>query len=1593
MAKNDDVVQGVGDFFTGTSQYNQLSFMIRQTVMEMLNTSSLVAVNGVEGGGKDKPAGYVSATPLVAQTDAQGNALPMAKIPKLRFFRYQAGKAAIILDPVPGDQGVAVFFKNDSSGVKDGETKAVTPGSFRNFDQSDGVVLGGVQNQKPTVWLELGQDEKITIHGPEGAKIESDNAVKIDSKTAEISASQEMKITSDGIKLEGPITAGGRDGGAGSMQFSGTMSLDGSMDVNGAVGVIGSFLLNGKSIMDMIHDAIPGDIPDIGSTLKSVTGSCEGRGQDKVFRLTSTKSDGTVTTQDVPCLGVMIDERVGALGLSSVAACEMEPVAQTFEIGINIFYADGSTLASPVKLTFLLATPESAQEKTFSVNFGADGRGGVSICYPYDVFVPTSMETRTSDYFMDATIWRGAYGTHYAVPLSNGCVVDTWLTQDTEHAGNYGIVHARLYGPKAESPRMITLMNDGTSTVVTEMIAQAESATAAYYSDGYVYPYPSGNTRLYRGQTAAEPVALSSAPYVSPYLSVTVALAGSDVIMDAPADSAAWWPRELAGASITTELSNGASATADLACLVGYISTEFTREDDAIAQINNTLAQIKDYTGATASASGVHGLVPAALSSERNNLLAGSGDWVSVTDALGYTPANDAGAVHTTGAETIAGAKTFTSDIVGSITGNAATATQFESNATVALTGDATGTSAGSKKGWSVPVTLANSGVTAGSYGPSADASPAQSGSFSVPYLTVDAKGRVTAASTKSVTLPGLASTSADGFMSSTDKSNLDGLSQYPRITYIAARSSSDSVAQNTADWGLSESAPTKVHFYSGKGIHTATNRSTDKQTITVYHGVAPDEIAGDGITVNNYIMSVPEYEGATAVANGTSGLVPPALIAEKDKLLTGSGDWISVADALGYAPANDANVVHTSGNETIDGTKTFNTTIFGAINSTVALSSQIKSNETYRDIGQVTDSDGNRVGLIRALKAADGTRNITVTAVKSDNTIAGSIAVQTDADGNTYATAPNTLATRTGGSDIITRGYLNSADSGVVHTSGNETIAGTKTFTDSPTISISSGTAVLNLRHGSDQYGDIRFQDDAGATYGVIRKNASNASLQIGFRCANGTSWQQGPRITLAAGGAWSLLSNDATNAYMLSCSATGNLTFNGPEPAASSDNTQLATTQWVRDATGDFACNAATAGKLSSAQSLKTKLDSTTAVTFDGSSAQDAIPVTGVLPVANGGTGRNGFSYDNGIIYIDNASTPSALKGIATKSGALYATANNGVAQFGTLPVAQGGTGQTSVASIKAGKDADGNTITTTYATKTELGAKADASSLSSYLPLSGGTMTGTVTMSGAGANKAFAVTNGTYTTRFIIGDGGVNRGLYDATLAKWMVYANASDVYLKGNADTATRLAAPRTISVGGKEYVGSASFDGSGNVSLNVMPCFATSYSGSSRTLPYHLLASCTLTGNSLTRSIVFLVTRTHTDLGNCGDGIFSLTLRANSAGNTGAIRAKWLCRTSDLDENAIQIGYNLVSGNVYADVFVYDKATYMATTFRVLSQSTAYNGIGSSSFTLTDAMQTSASATTGGCYATLDDAAQALRGVGSGNSYPYALSPS
>lgn len=81
----------------------------------------------------------------------------------------------------------------------------------------------------------------------------------------------------------------------------------------------------------------------------------------------------------------------------------------------------------------------------------------------------------------------------------------------------------------------------------------------------------------------------------------------------------------------------------------------------------------------------------------------------------------------------------------------------------------------------------------------------------------------------------------------------------------------------------------------------------------------------------------------------------------------------------------------------------------------------------------------------------------------------------------------------------------------------------------------------------------------------------------------------------------------------------------------------------------------------------------------------------VDGTLAVAYGGTGKN--THANNAVLTGNGE--GAVNNVVTASGALYATANNGAAQFGTLPIAQGGTGATNGADALANLFAAGATI----------------------------------------------------------------------------------------------------------------------------------------------------------------------------------------------------------------------------------------------------------------------------------------------------------
>ena len=165
------IVKGLADEYTDSTPLNQLEFIVKNITRGM-STSIPVLITAVQAGDTNA-AGYVDARPLVAQIDAWGNSLPMAAIHHLPYFRLQSGRAAVVLDPVVGDIGLAVFAQSDCSNLKQGATQTVQPNSWRKFDQADGFYVGGFLNKSVDTFVRLAQDGSITIKAPGNVTIDA----------------------------------------------------------------------------------------------------------------------------------------------------------------------------------------------------------------------------------------------------------------------------------------------------------------------------------------------------------------------------------------------------------------------------------------------------------------------------------------------------------------------------------------------------------------------------------------------------------------------------------------------------------------------------------------------------------------------------------------------------------------------------------------------------------------------------------------------------------------------------------------------------------------------------------------------------------------------------------------------------------------------------------------------------------------------------------------------------------------------------------------------------------------------------------------------------------------------------------------------------------------------------------------------------------------------------------------------------------------------------------------------------------------------------------------------------------------------------
>lgn len=193
---------GQADPFDANSDFSVISFIVRQMVAG-LDTMKLVKVVKVtEGGGAVAAAGTVDVQLLVNQIDGSGNATPNGVVYGIPWYRLQGGKNAIILDPKVDDVGYVDVSDRDISNVKAKRGQA-NPGSFRKYNVSDGVYVGGVLNDTPEQWIRF-TDDTIEVGDKTG------NVVKLSSAGIELTPSGVLPVKVNGnLIVTGNFQLGG----------------------------------------------------------------------------------------------------------------------------------------------------------------------------------------------------------------------------------------------------------------------------------------------------------------------------------------------------------------------------------------------------------------------------------------------------------------------------------------------------------------------------------------------------------------------------------------------------------------------------------------------------------------------------------------------------------------------------------------------------------------------------------------------------------------------------------------------------------------------------------------------------------------------------------------------------------------------------------------------------------------------------------------------------------------------------------------------------------------------------------------------------------------------------------------------------------------------------------------------------------------------------------------------------------------------------------------------------------------------------------------------------------------------------------------
>ena len=298
---------------------------------------------------------------------------------------------------------------------------------------------------------------------------------------------------------------------------------------------------------------------------------------------------------------------------------------------------------------------------------------------------------------------------------------------------------------------------------------------------------------------------------------------------------------------------------------------------------------------------------------------------------------------------------------------------------------------------------ISNSGVTAGSYGPSQDSSVGFGDSIDVPYISVNSRGQITSADSRSITLPSEPTPTSIGaepaFTKNTAFNKNFGTAAGTVCQGDDSRLSNARPASDVSAWAKEPNKPT----YTPTEVGVIGTAPTSGQ-VAVFDGTT-GKIKSTGFTIASSVPSGAKFTDTTYsvfVKSGTgakSGLVPtPPDTAGTTKFLREDAVWVA-------PPTANNPSITISQNGTIKGQFTLNQ----ADSETIAL-----TDTTYSEFTGATTTAAGTTGLVPAptvgqstrYLCSDGTWNIPTGTIYNGSTTISVKPSTTDGEYNIYLVA-----------------------------------------------------------------------------------------------------------------------------------------------------------------------------------------------------------------------------------------------------------------------------------------------------------------------------------------------------------------------------------------------------------------------------------------------------------------------------------------------------------------------------------------------------------------------------------------------------------